>query len=367
MESELRLEQTGKKQAAQLFLTLNRRLEVTALKGDKPLQWSRQGDVLEIVMNQPINHGEYIDVKLNYAGSIDTYRSEGLRQFSGISKNNVLLPKSVAWYPQIGQRQLIFSQEHNNAPLGFIIKEGLSYKEPGVTRYDVIIEGRADKPLVMPLTLSDKENIIEFRGKNNTGLFLYQGVTKESSVQGVKVVDHPDKMSQSQRDVKTQLNQMEFLNVWLGLSLKPADLYSGYIFSGGSPDFLDPDNEVYRIRYPWDFLKPPTVKPIMLNTLLSWVYEHEYPGKSKEWKSGFHDYYVNVKSTKGIPGPNSLSDEEVRLVKEISRLAEKDRDRILDISGHLYRKYEASPNQEDFDVLKELDHILFPAKAGEAP
>lgn len=354
VESELEIVQTEKDHASTFHLTLNRQLFVTDLQGDQPLEWNRNGDVLEIRTATPIGKGEAVRMNLNYSGTIDTYRSEGVKQYSGISKEYVLLPKSIAWYPQIGQRQLSVSLEHNNTTLGFLLRDSLDYREPGVTRYHLSIEGRSEN-MVIPLPVMNRD-LNEYSGDNSNGLYIYQGVTEERRVNGVQIIDHPDVIGYSVNHLQHQLDQMEYLNSWLNLKQQTADLYSGYIFYGEKLNHLTLAKDSFSTRFPRENVKLPAIEPMLLNGLLSWVYEREYPEKWREWNPSFKVYYLNYLTYSGPT--RALTPVEDQFVTKVDQISVDRWDCILTISSQLYTRYLAVEATKNFNPLQELEQII---------
>ncbi|WP_422656703.1 ABC transporter permease [Paenibacillus sp. EC2-1] len=353
VKSELLLVQTEQDQSSIFHLTLNHQLVVTDIQSDQPLEWNRSGDVLEVHTATPIENGEAIRLKLNYSGAIDTYRSEGVKQYSGISKDYVLLPKSIAWYPQIGQRELSVSIEHNNTTLGFLLKDSLDYREPGSTRYHVSVTGRNGN-MVLPLPVTNREQH-EYSGSNSNGLYIYQGVTEERSVNGTRIIDHPDVIEYSVRHFQHQQDQINYLNDWLGLNLQTADLYSGYIFYGGNLNHFSLTNDSFKTRFPREEIHLPAVKPLLLEGLLNWVYEREYPMNGRAWGASFRSYYVNFLPSRGPA--RVLSPMEEQVVKHIDQ-ASSDWERIVTLSGQMYSRYLAVGSDQHYNPLQELEQLL---------
>lgn len=353
VESELLLVQTEQDQSSIFHLTLNHQLLVTKLQSDQPLEWNRSGDILEIHTATPIENGEAIRLTLHYSGSIDTYRSEGVKQYSGISKDYVLLPKSIAWYPQIGQRQLSVSVGHNNTTLGFLLKDSLDYREPGSTLYHVSVTGRNGN-LVLPLPVTNREKY-EYSGSNSNGLYIYQGVTEERSVNGTRIIDHPDIIEYSVKHSQHQQEQMNYLNDWLGLNLENADLYSGYIFYGGNLNHFTLTNDSFKTRFPREEIQLPAVKPLLLEGLLNWLYEREYPMNGRTWDSSFSSYYVNFLTNRGPA--RVLSPMEEQVVKHIDQIS-SDWNHIEEISSQMYSRYLAAGSDQHYNPLQELERLL---------
>lgn len=361
--SELELRHTGKHQASRLFLTLNSRLRVTRLESDIPLDWSRQGDILELNIQKPMQKGESVRIRMDYSGNMNILRGEGTRLYSRISGENAVLPKSAGWYPQIGKRHLVVWEEHNTSPLGFRLKEDVPYSEPGTTQYTVQILGLQGTP-ILPLPLVREGESVIYEGKNNMGLFLYHGILEEREVNGARVVDHPDRIREAVEGAKTQMQQIQYLNDWLGLRMMPPNLYSGYM-PGFLPAPRSSGPEIFQIRSPRDYVELPAVQHPILDGLLHWIYEKEYPRKNISWNADFKTYFtrnysIRNNSTNIYPGgtlKKSLSADDERRMEEISKLAEKDWNRIMTSAGEVYRMYQTERDPE-MNVLKELLSIF---------
>lgn len=354
--SELDLRHTSQHPATRLFLTLNSRLEITRMESDTPLDWSRQGDILELNIQRPLQQGESVRIRMDYSGNMNILRGQGTRLYSRISREHAVLPKSAGWYPQIGKRQLVGREEHNISPLGFRLKEDVFYREPGTTQYRVEIHGLQGTPL-LPLPIVHEGESVTYEGKNNTGLFLYHGILEEREVDGARVADHPDRIREAVKGAKTQTKQIQYLNDWLGLRLMQPDLYSGYM-PGFPPSPRSSGREVFQIRSPRDYVELPAVQHPMLDGLLHWIYEKEYPRNNIGWNADFKTYYIRTYSKEPL-----TADDEKRM-EEISRVAEKDWKRIMTSAEEVYRLYQTGPDPE-MNVLKELMSHLSASRTGD--
>lgn len=347
--AELLLVQTEEAQSSLLELTLNRRLYIKSLTSDLPMEWEREGDLLTIRLTEPLNKNGSLRLGLTYEGAVESFRNMGLSRYSYITDSGITLPKALAWYPQLGSRMLTKSFEHNGAPLGFIMRHEFPYVEPDSTHYVIKLEGERSGSVLMPIPAA-AESAAVFEGSSSGGLFFYEGIMEERSIGGVRVIDHPDLIDESIRKVKKQLDQIAFLNRWLKLELKAADLYSGIILFENVFANID-----YRVQSPSHYVDLPEVKSLSLEMLLKWIYEQQFPSPGRAPLPDFRSHYELANPTRSVDG--NLTADQLRFVEEIEKLDRSDWSEIVAVGAKLYEAYVQSGKSESFDPLPILRQL----------
>lgn len=349
-EAELLLVQSEKEQSSLLELTLNRRFQIESLTSELPMKWEHKDDLLTIRLSEPLSRNSTLRLSLAYEGTVDSYRQLGLNRYSSVTSGSIVLPKALAWYPQLGNRMLAKSFEHNGAPLGFTMADEYSYIEPGATHYVVKLEEKRDGSVLLPIPASGESDAI-YEGSSSSGLFIYEGVMEERHIGSIRIVNHPDLMDESVRGVEKQLRQIDFQNRWFGMNLKPAELYSGILLF--SPDMFYEDDE-YPVRSPWHIIRLPEVKSSSLKILLEWIYEHQFPLPGRAPMPDFHSHYELLNSN---GADKDLTADQLLFVEEVEKLDNSDWDEMAAIGGKLYKAYIESGKSESFDPLVALRQL----------
>ncbi|GIP38491.1 hypothetical protein J31TS4_17710 [Paenibacillus sp. J31TS4] len=356
-DASLLLELTEREEASSVVLTLYRRLEVSELTADRPIEWSREGDVLRVKTRTPVRQGERLRLRLVYRGPVDEYRDEGLTAYSFADRQAVHLPKPLAWYPQPGERMITKTFDHNGAYYGVQMQPGSAYIEPGESHYKVRLLDGMPGQAVLPIPMTEPG---VYEGDSSFGLFLAAGRFAERETGGVRVVSQPERLAADVRSVESQLDAIAFLNEWLGLSYKPSRLYSELILEGAP---LDPYREGSELLYPFYRVPVPEVEELRLRVLLNWLYEKRLPTPRTRQGESYTDAYAQMLSLQG-GGPRPLTAEEEAFARAVDETAGEGEDKAYQLAASLYRAYEEAGTGEAFDPLAALRRQEAAGKGG---
>lgn len=327
--------------------TLNRSIRVVSVVTDRPATWSRDGDFVAIRTEQPIRRGETMKLTFVYEGEIDEYREEGLLKYSFASKTMLNLPKSVAWYPLIGKRQLIRAADHNNTAIGYIAVNGI-YVEPAPASYLVSLEGGAYPHAVMPIVRTSPGR---YEGTSDYGLFLAAGVIAEKDVEGVRVVDHPDMLAATAEEVRRTMERQKFIEAWLGDKADIPSLWTT-IFTSHEGDWLYDGSDV---RWAYMGANAPRVEGgddlgDMVNWLVSWCYGKRFDIDYVMSFDRFESFYLRLNGKQ----PTNKQSRFLELIAEAERQGGANLERM---AGTLYKAFKSAEQSNTFDPVETWQRI----------
>jgi hypothetical protein len=339
----LLLEQTGKQSASKITLTLNRSLEVRMLESEQAISWERKGDFIIVQTVKPIEKGNSIEIKIRYTGTIDEYRGEGLISYSMATENMLLLPKSIAWYQQIGERMLALSYPHNNTVMGFILEDPF-YQEPNTAEYRVRIINENYRNAILPI--EQVEGGL-YEGTSSNGLFMVLGNTSEQWVDGVKVIDHPDTIQRNAAHVEELVETEKYLKKWLGIK-DPIDKIYTPLYSYINYNRANIDNS---IDHSFDL----SMQEHILRALIDWCTYNHFDKSYIERFNTFVHYFLETRKFYD----DQKNEQNNKILFLLSKI-EKDEGLpgLERITAELYKQYEFKNPSDTFNMEEELNRIL---------
>lgn len=341
------LRQTSADIASAAKFTLNRSLSILSLNADRPVTWARDGDFVTVTAEKPLVAGESMRITMEYDGDIAEYREEGLLKISFASRSMLNLPKSIAWYPLIGERHLLRSADHNGTAIGYI-DVNAQYIEPGSALYQVTIEDGSypDAVLSIPRTEAGR-----FEGTTNYGLFMAAGSVAESKVEGIRVVDHPDLIEAAAEEVRGKLEQHRFIESWLGERRRLPDLYAN-VFTYQENDWLYEGSDVE-----WTYLGVDVPKieagdelTNMINWLLGWCLGKRYDYPYAQNYDVFEAYYLE-------PANREPDARQRQFLDLITQKEKEGSEPLLQMTAALYDAYKAAGSPKTFDPVHAWQRI----------
>lgn len=220
--SKLTIKHNGAEPTKEVKLTLYHGLQVVACAGDSEFTCTRDQNFVTLHFDKMIEPGDQFDLNLNYQGDILQYSYEGSMENAFIQSNRVYLPKEAGWYPLIGERQLIVAREMDQYYLKFEQRSG-RLVEDFPTAFTVKITHENSKA---PLALTiPKIGAGMYEGTTQYGLSLVGGNIKETTVDQIRVVGHPDTLNAAKETIEKYKETWAFIEEWLGVPMTPEVIY----------------------------------------------------------------------------------------------------------------------------------------------
>lgn len=220
--SKLTIKHNGGEPTKEVKLTLYHGLQLTECTSDSEVTCTRDNDLVTLHFKKMIEPGEQFDLNLNYEGNISQYSYEGYMEKSFIHNNRVYLPKEAGWYPLIGERQLIVARESNQHYLKFEQRDG-RLVEDFPTAFTVKIAYENSK---VPLALTIPETGTgTYEGTSQYGLSLVGGNIKETVIDQIRVVGHPDILNTAKETIGKYKETWAFVEGWLDVPMTPKVIY----------------------------------------------------------------------------------------------------------------------------------------------
>lgn len=351
----LLIKNNGDLPAKEVDLTLYHGLNITECASESQVTCTRERDLITVHFDEMIEPNEQFELSLNYQGNILQYRDEGYVEHSFITNDRIYLPKEAGWYPLIGERKLVKAREHNNRYVQFEQRNGSLIEDVPTTFTVEVVNENREIPLA--LTIPEVEAGV-YQGTTQYGLSLIGGNLAETTVDGIRVISHPEVLDAAEERVKKYRQGIEFIEEWLEVPLTPSVIYilndAHYYFiqSTLSPEFLvwnslDLGN-IGDSVLAYEIVKQLTGKDVALGSgkfdvvkvAMEWLIENNY-----EKKSGFRDWYL---STWSVPG------EETKLIDVLHVYEEKGEEEFKDIVKFLYMQYSQLEDKNDFDAESVL-------------
>jgi hypothetical protein len=338
--ADVTVRNTSSGDAETVKFTLNRSLELRSLEADRPVGWSRDGDVVIVTAVKPLAGGENLRITMEYDGDIAEYREEGLLKYSFASRSMLNLPKSIAWYPLIGERMLLRKADHNGSAIGYI-DVNAPYIEPGPAVYEVTIEDGSYPEAVLPIPRTAAGH---YKGTTNYGLFMAAGSLAETSVEGIRVVDHPDLIEAAAEEVRNRLEQHRFIESWLGERKRLPNLYAN-VFTYQENDWSYEGSDAE-----WTYLGADVPKidagdelTRMLNWLLGWCLGKRFDYPYARNYDTFEAYYLE-------PANRKPDERQRQLLDMIAQREKQGFEPLLQMAADLYKAYRAAGSPKTFDL-----------------
>lgn len=222
VESQLTIKNNGDSPTKDVYLTLYHGLDVKECVSSVEMTFSREKDFFRLHFAEEIQPNEEVEVALNYSGDILQLRDDAYVEQAFIDKNRIYLPKEAGWYPLIGKRPLVIAREEEDRYVNFELRNGRLVED---TPTDFTIEIK-NKNLKIPLALTIPEiDDGVFQGRSQYGLSLLGGNFEETTVEGVRIIAHPEILAGAQELVERYNKAWNFIEDWLSISMKPSTIY----------------------------------------------------------------------------------------------------------------------------------------------
>lgn len=219
---KMMIKHNGDEPIKEVKLTLYHGLQVTECTSESEITCTRDKDLVTLQFDKMIEPGEQFDLSLNYKGNILQYSYEGYMENSFIRNNRMYLPKEAGWYPLIGERQLIVAREMDQYYLKFEQRNG-RLVEDFPTAFTVKIANENSK---VPLALTIPEiGAGTYEGTTQYGLSLVGGNIKETTVNQIRVVGHPETLNAAKETIEKYQETWVFVEEWLGVPMTPEVIY----------------------------------------------------------------------------------------------------------------------------------------------
>ena len=220
--SKLTIKHNGDEPTKEVKLTLYHGLKVTECTSESGVTCTRDNDLVTLHFKKMIEPGDEFDLNLKYEGNILQYSYEGYMEKSFIHNNRVYLPKEAGWYPLIGERQLIVARESDQHYLKFEQRNG-RLVEDFPTAFTVKITNENSK---VPLALTIPETGTgTYEGTSQYGLSLVGGNIKETIIDQIRVVGHPDILNTAKETIGKYKETWAFVEDWLDVPMTPKVIY----------------------------------------------------------------------------------------------------------------------------------------------
>ncbi|QUW20783.1 ABC transporter ATP-binding protein [Sporosarcina sp. Marseille-Q4063] len=350
--SNLTIKHNGDKATNEVYLTLYHELEVSNCSSESAeATCSREGDLVTVRFEELIEPGDAFELSLNYHGSILQYREDGYVEHSFIQNNRVYLPKEAGWYPLIGERQLVIAYEHDKRFVKFEQRNGRLVEDfPTEFTVEIINENNE-----IPLALSiPKAGAGLYHGTTQYGLSLVGGNIKETTVDQIRVVGHPEVLKSVGETIGEYQKTWNFIEEWLEVSMTPEVIYilndeHSYLTrhtpsqeflvwgNGYLGDTRESTIAYSAIHYLVDFTLDRSTDLHLLNELVEWsifsAFQDE--GSFKKWYS-----------------PMVTPMEETELVEVLANYEEQGK--LSEVIKFIYHQYAQLEDKSEFDIEKAL-------------
>ncbi|GIN73628.1 hypothetical protein J14TS2_41030 [Bacillus sp. J14TS2] len=220
--SKLTIKHNGNKPTKEVKLTLYHGLQIMECTSESEITCTHDHDLITLQLDKMMDPGDQFDLDLNYQGNILQYSYEGYMENSFIRNNRVYLPKEAAWYPLIGERPLIVARERDEYYLQFEERNG-SLVEDFPTAFTVKL---ANENSNVPVALTIPEiGAGMYEGTTQYGLSLVGGNIKETNVEQIRVVGHPEIVNATTETIKKYQKVWTFVEEWLDVPMTPEVIY----------------------------------------------------------------------------------------------------------------------------------------------
>ena len=358
--SKLTIKHNGDEPTKEVKLTLYQGLQVTACTSESEVTCTRDKDFLRLNFDKMIKPGDRVDLSLKYEGNILQYSYEGYMENAFIQNNRVYLPKEAGWYPLIGERQLIVARESNQHYLKFEQRNG-RLVEDFPTAFTVKIMNENSK---VPLALTIPETGADtYEGTTQYGLSLIGGNLKETRVDQIRVVGHPDTLNAATETIGKYQETWAFVEDWLDVPMTPKVIYilndrhvdetlntpSQEVLIWNKYDFMEfmyGNDDATIAAYSavnYLFNKMPFVESStdfeLLRELVTWsiLSEFQDEGDFKKWYR---------------PMVTPMEEAEKALVKVLDKY--ETQGQLSDVIKFLYYQYDDLDDQRDFNMREAL-------------
>lgn len=354
VQSNVKIKNNGEAPASEVHLTLYEGLQLTACETDAAVTCSRDQDFITVQFDEKIEPGEQFELRLKYEGNILQYREEGYVEQSFIQKNRVYLPKEAGWYPLIGKRQLVVAHEHDKRFVGFELRNARLVEDfPTAFTVEFLNE---NNELSFAMTIPEIGAGI-YKGTSQYGLSLVGGHLEEMTVDGIRVVGHPEVLQASKGAIEKYENTWRFIEEWLEVPMRPHVIYilngeHGYL-ARDTPSqevllwdthYLSSPNETTAVYEAVYYLVNETFLSVegstdlhLLEEALRWAIlsEQEDLGRFKKWYS-----------------PISTPMQETEILNQFD--AYEKQGRLQEVVKFLYQYYTELETKKEFNIVAAL-------------
>lgn len=348
VKSQLTIAHNGDEAVKEVSLTLYNGLTVTECESASKVTCTRDKDFVTVHFEDMIEPGEQFGLTLNYQGNILQYSDEGHLENAFIQKNRVYLPKEAGWYPLIGERQLIVARENEEKYFHFEQRNG-RLEEDDPTAFTVNITNEVSE-VPLALTIPEAE-AGKYQGTTQYGLSLVGGNMKETTVDQIRVVGHPEVLDATKKAIQKHQTVWNFVEEWLDVPMTPSVIYvlndrHSYLSETPSQEVLIwaahvmTDTNYESIVYPVihylmreNSMNESDADSNILSGLMTWLIISEF-----QEEGSFRKWYA-------------LS-EETELLKRLD--AYEKQGMLSDITKYMYHQYAELEDKNDFDMETSL-------------
>lgn len=199
-------------------LTLYHGLDITECSVD----CSRDHDFVTLHLEDALEVGEEVEVKLTYEGNILQYRYDAYVEHAFIDEQRIYLPKEAGWYPLSGKRPLVVARANDGRFSQYELRNG-NLMEEFATEFTVEVKNEAGA-VPVALTIPKKEEGT-YEGVSSYGLSLVGGNVVQKSFDGITIVGHPEVLSVADKIRERHESYWQFIDEWLGVTLRPQVIY----------------------------------------------------------------------------------------------------------------------------------------------
>lgn len=222
VESHLTIKNNGDSATKEVYLTLYHGLDVEECISPNKMTVSRDKDFIKLHFAEEIQPNEEVEVTLDYSGDILQLRDDAYVEQAFIDENRIFLPKEAGWYPLIGKRPLVIAREHEERYVNVELRNARLVED---TSTDFTIEiNNKDLNIPLALTIPEIDDGV-FQGRSQYGLSLLGGNLREATVEGVRIIAHPEILAGAQELVERYNKAWSFIENWLDVSMKPSTIY----------------------------------------------------------------------------------------------------------------------------------------------
>lgn len=357
VQSKLTIKNNGDSPANDVYLTLYHGLDVEECVSLVEMTFSRDNDFLKLHFPEEIQPNEEVEIVLNYSGDILQLRFDAYVEQAFIDENRIYLPKEAGWYPLIGKRPLVIARELEERYVNFELRNA-RLVEDAPTDFTIEV-GNKDLNIPLALTIPEIDDGV-FQGRSQYGLSLLGGNFKETTVEGMRIIAHPEILAGAKELVEGYNKAWSFIEDWLGVSMKPSIIY----VLSDEHDYLGEDTSSYgfftissnEIKYfdeneiASELANELTRQNLAKESEYSW-----YLSMAMEWVvmneldegMGFKEWYVSIW---GADGENL---DLIELLDDYQRKGE-----MKEVVKFLYHYSEIPSEQEELnmeDVLKQYE------------
>lgn len=220
--SKLTIKHNGIEPTKEVKLTLYQGLRVTECTSASEVTCTRDKEFLTLYFDKMIEPDDEFELTLNYEGNVLQYSYEGYMENAFIQSNRVYLPKEAGWYPLIGERQLIVAREMDRYYLKFEQRNGRLVEDFPTAFTVKITNENSEVPLALTIPETEAGT---YEGTSQYGLSLVGGNLKETMVDQIRVVGHPDTLYAAKETIEKYRETWVFVEEWLEVSMTPEVIY----------------------------------------------------------------------------------------------------------------------------------------------